>query len=186
MSKRYLRCIFSYIVIVAICASSPAIKPKLDQAGNVKVFIEEVKRVGQDEVHFRVKLINGSASPVFLGGGPLLLAGTEDDLSVEQPYLEQWKDGEWHLIVPCLENAPPSVIRLNPGKTIIQDRVLTNPVDAPCKERHLQFEGKFRFRLEYFLSEQEAKANERNFGSSRVNLPAPLVAVSDSFEIPSM
>jgi hypothetical protein len=170
------------IVTTSVCLCSSAVTANHDVADGVKVVVEKVERVSLNKVYFRLKLLNVLASPVFLDGRALLLLSEQP--FAEQLFLDQWKDGEWHSIVPCLENAPSSIFRLNPGKTISQDRVLTDPVEAPCKDRHFLLDGTFRFRLEYFLSEEEAKTNERNFNAPGANLPAPQVAVSASFEIP--
>jgi hypothetical protein len=168
-----LWCIFT----VAMSLGAAANEPSQHDSEQVTIVVNRINRVSPNEVHFQLSLRNATASPVFLEGRAL-------GFFPEQLYLEQWKDGRWHLIAPCLENAPSSVLRLNPGRAVNQDRVLTDPVEAPCKDRHVQLQGKFRFRLEYFLSEQDAKENERNFDASGANLPAPQVVVSASFEIP--
>jgi hypothetical protein len=152
-------------------------------SGDVKVIVKRIEHVSDKETHFRLSVINESASTVFLEGGAAEISSKEPVF--EKLFLEQWKDGGWRLVVPCLENAPSSIIRLNPGKTVNQDRVLTDPVRSACREGHIQFKGRFRFKLEYFQSEQEAKANERQFDLSGVSSPAPHVVASDSFEIPA-
>jgi hypothetical protein len=183
MIKGIIGSVLSYILLAVTWHQGSAIEPNQHGSGDVKVIVERIERASQKEVHFRLTMVNESASPVFLEGRAIELF--PEQTFPEQLYLEQWRDGEWHLVVPCLENAPSSVITLNPGMTISQDRVLTDPVESPCKERRVQFDGRFRFRLEYFLSEQDAKANERNVDSSGANVPAPHVALSDQFEIPT-
>jgi len=189
MNNSKLARIYLCIFVLASCLSVALIGQSQPRPASIKIIVVKVERVSQDEVHFKLNIHNESRSPVFLESSAELVStrlpnGPGDTSIPEQLYLERWQDGVWHQIVPCLENAPSSVLKLNPGKTVSQDRVLTDPVESPCKDRHVRLEGTFRFRLEYFLSEREAKANESNFDTSGANLPAPRVAVSASFEIP--
>jgi len=183
MSRGVIQSVLTYALIAVICIEPSASEPKQSEPLDVKIIVEKVERVNENEVHFRLSLLNASASPIFLEGRALLLFSEQP--IAEKLYLDQWKEGKWHSIAPCLENAPSAVIRLGSQRTINQDRVLTNPLEAPCKERHFQFSGRFRFRLEYFLSERDAKTNERNWDSGGANLPTPRFAASDSFEIPT-
>jgi hypothetical protein len=182
MTKGVIRSALTCVLIAFLWLDTSAIGPAQDAPSNIKLIVEKIDRVSENEVHFWLSLRNASASPIYLEGRALLRISSQP--FTEQLFLEQWKDGEWHLVVPCLENAPPDIIRLNPGTTISQERGLTNPLNAPCKVRQVIFAGTFRFRLNYFLSEKDARANERNFDLSRPNRPAPHAALSDSFEIP--
>jgi len=183
MTKLMIRNGVSGLLIAAACIAYSMSLPEQRDSGKVRIVVNRIERTSQKEIRFTLIVRNESALPVFLEGSARELSS--DQRFIEQLVLEQWKDRGWHIVVPCIENAPASVIKLGPGKTLIQVRVLTNPVESPCKERHIQFEGQFRFTVEYFPSEREAKANESAFGLARGNLPTPNVAVSDSFEIPT-
>jgi hypothetical protein len=185
MNGRFARRFLSCALMTTVCLCSSVAEQNLNESNNVKVLVENVERVGLDKIHFRLKLLNLSKSPVFLEARtPIYVERRETGIFPEQLYLEQWTANGWQSIVPCFENAPSFVARLDSGRALIQERELTNPVNAPCKKRRVELWGRFRFRLDYFLSEKDARSNERNFNSSEIPLPNPHVAVSDPFEIP--
>ncbi len=98
-------------------------------------------------------------------------------------YLEQWQDKiGWQVLAPCVDLAPSDVVRLKPAKSLIVEERFENPLPSVCKVRNIRFQGKFRFRLDYFLSEKAARRHEENFFSSSQG-PNRL-AVSEPFEIP--
>ena len=171
-------------VIILVCLWSSALDPKRIEPSEVRIRVESVERVSSNTVRFRVKLLNTSATPVFLEArAQLRYADPRASGFAEQLFLEQQTADGWKVIVPCLEEASSHVIRLDPGKELSQDRELKDPIIGVCKERHLDFAGKFRFRLSYFLSEKAARNDEKNFGRSETTLPAARIAVSEPFEI---
>ena len=87
-------------------------------------------------------------------------------------------------MVPCMDTPPPHVIKLNPGGAMTLDLVLELPLSGVCKERNIQLEGKFRYRLEYFQSEKQVRTYVKTRFSSRWREARAPVAVSEPFEIP--
>ena len=180
MNKNIVNAAVVWSLFASCCFVSSALQASREGAGKITITVKKIERVSIDKVHFWLKLENGSSGYIFLEGSNFGV------LDTEQLYLEQWRPNEgWHTVVPCPDTPPPSVIKLKAGEAINQERVLTNPIHALCMERTVQFEGRFRFRMEYFMSEKDATTNEKNFGLSEHPLPAPHVAVSDPFEIPS-
>jgi hypothetical protein len=151
-----------------------------DQSSGVKVVPERVERVSRDEAHFWLKVTNTSDKSVFLTGinyksGPLLYP----------VFLEQWRTNEdWKTVVPCMDTPPSDVIKLDPGRTKTLDLDLKLPLSAICKERDVQLEGKFRYRLDYFENEKEAQTYLKLMESRGYQPAQAEVAVSDAFEIP--
>jgi hypothetical protein len=164
--------------LIFLGVGSPLLRPS-DEATNVKIVSERVERVSRDKVHFWLKVVNTPSSPIFLIG-----------LNYEKPrpyplFLEQWQGEKgWKAVAPCPDVPPPDVIRLNPSEAMTLDFVLTLPVPTICNERNFQLAGKFRYRLDYFESEKEARAYVKLMYSpdwQRARSPA---AVSEPFEIP--
>ncbi len=151
----------------------------VDEPANVKVVSERVERVSRDEVHFWLKVVNGSSRPVFLVGINL-------DRPIPYPlFLEQWRPEEgWTAVAPCVDVAPPDVIRLKPSEVITLDFVLTIPPPRTCNEPNLSLEGRFRYRLDYFESEKEARTHAKEMYSPGHQPARAAVAVSEPFEIP--
>jgi hypothetical protein len=151
----------------------------LDEPAEVKVVLERIERVSRDEVHFSLKVANGSGRPVFL-------AGINFDRPIPYPlFLEQWRTEEgWKIVVPCMDVPPPHVIKLSPSGAITLDLVLKVPLSGVCKERNIQLEGGFRFRLDYFESEKQARTYLRKIFSPDWQSAHAAVAVSEPFEIP--
>ena len=151
------------------------------QRPTVEVLVERNERVSRDEARHRVKVTNRSDRPVFL-------TGIIDELGprLDPVYLEQWRTKEgWKTVVPCMDTPPPDVIKLNPGEAMTSDLVLKVPLFGVCKERNIQLEGRFRFRLEYFESEKQARTYLKKLFSGRWReARAAAVALSEPFEIP--
>jgi len=150
-----------------------------DESAGVKVVLERVERVSHDEVHFWLKVANESDRPVFL-------AGTNFERPIpELLYLEQWRTEEgWKVVVPCMDTPPPHVIKLKPSEAITLDLILKVPLSGVCKERNIQLEGRFRFRLDYFESEKQARTYLRKIFSPDWRSARAAVAVSEPFGIP--
>jgi hypothetical protein len=152
-----------------------------DEPAGVKVVVERLERVSRNEVHFWLKVANGSGSPVFL-------AGTNFERPIpELLFLEQWRTEEgWKIVVPCMDTPPPHVIKLNPSGAINLDLVLDLkfPGLGVCKERNIQLEGRFRYRLDYFRSAKQARTYVRKVFSLGWQSARTEVAVSEPFEIP--
>jgi len=149
-----------------------------DQATGLKVVDERVERVSRDKVHFWVKVANESDRPVFLIG-----------IQYRNPrpyylFLEQWRTVEgWKAVVPCMDMLPEDVITLKPGGTMRLDFLLKVPLSAVCKERNVNLEGRFRYRLEYFYSKKDALTYVKLMDSPDWKRASALSAVSESFEI---
>lgn len=136
--------------------------------------------MNRDEVHLSVRVANESRGPVFL-------MGIKYERPVPYPlYLEQWQETRgWKTVAPCVDVPPPHVIKINPHEAITQDLVLTLPLPSICKERNIQLEGRFRFRLEYFSSRKRARAYVQQMFSNDWKLAeAEAAAASEPFEIP--
>jgi len=164
-------------LIAFLCVGSSVSQPTQRERSNVKVTVEKVERVNGNEAHFWVKVVNKSATPVFIEAYSL------DTRILEDLYLEQWREREgWHAMFPCLDMAPGGVMKLKPGDAISQEFTLTNPLPTMCKDRNTHFEGRYRFVLNFFNSVKDARTDEKNFFSSGQSIP--LYAGSDPFEIP--
>lgn len=153
---------------------------RLDQPSSVEVLVERVKRISNDEAHFRVRVANTSKQPVFLTGI------IYESRSILSPiYLEKQHAAEgWKIVVPCMDTPPPHVIKLEPAKPMTENLVLKVPLEGVCKERNIQLEGKFRFRVDYFEGEDQARASLKKFFSKGVQEAHAAVALSEPFEIP--
>ena len=169
----------TWSLLAVLCAGFSPLQASGEPAG-VKVVLERVERVSRDEVHFSLKVANGSGSPVYL-------AGINFDRPIpELLFLEQWRTEEgWKIVVPCMDTPPPHVIKLKPNGAITLDLVLNVHQLGVCKERNIQFEGKFRFRLDYFKSEKQARTYLKILDSRGYQPAHAAVAVSEAFEIPA-
>jgi hypothetical protein len=149
------------------------------QPAGVKVVVERVERVSRDEVHFSVRLANESGAPVFL-------TGIKYERPVPYPvFLEQWREKEgWKTVAPCVDVPPPDVIKMKPGEAITLDHVLKLPPATICKDRNIQLEGRFRFRLDYFRSKKQARTYVKVMFSRDWHRAQAAAAVSEPFEVP--
>lgn len=170
---------FLFCCLLVASPTGSSLLPSSEPAG-AEIVVEQVKRVSRDEVHFWLKVTNRSDRPVFLAG-----VNYESGPRLDPVYLEQWrtKDG-WKIVAPCMDTAPPHVIKLNPGGTMTLDLVLELPLSAACKERSIELKGRFRFRLEYFESEKQVRTYVKKLFSRRWQEARAPVAVSEPFEIP--
>ncbi len=151
-----------------------------NDTSRVEILIESVQRVSPQEVHFRLKVTNRSNRPVFLNG-----IKYESERHLYPVYLEQWRTREgWKIVVPCMDFPPPHVIKLDPGEAMALAPVLQLPLSSVCKVRNVQLEGEFRFRVEYFDSEKQARAYIEKLFSPRWKEARAPVAFSEAFEIP--
>lgn len=147
-------------------------------APQIKLVVERVERPSQNEVRFQLRIISNSEKPVFLEGQNF------GKPFPDPVFLEQWRGKEgWHIVAPCPDVPPPDVIKLKPASEMTLERVLTIPINAPCKERSIRLEGRFRFSVDYFESEKEAHRYISQFFSPRQ--PAEK-ALSETFEIPQL
>jgi len=151
-----------------------------DEPARVEVLVERVERQSRDQVHFWLKVTNRLDRPVFLAG-----TNFESRPIPELAFLEQWRPKQgWKLVAPCMDTPPPHVIKLNPGGAMTLDLVLELPLSAVCKERNIQLEGRFRYRLEYFDSEKQARTYVKKIFSPRWREARARVTLSEPFEIP--
>jgi len=152
----------------------------LKQPSNVEVLVEHVERISGDEAQFRVRITNRSEEAVFLTG-----IVYESSSQLYPIYLEQQRAARnWKIVVPCMDTPPPHVIKLEPAKTMIENLVLKVPLEGVCKERDIQLEGNFRFRLQYFDSEKNARAYMKKLFSADWQDTRSAVALSEPFKIP--
>ena len=143
----------------------------------MEVRVERMERPSSTEARFQVTITNRSTNPVFISGIQF-----QDRTTPFPVYLErQSESGSWKVVSPCVDVAPPSVIRLEPAKSIREDFTLKNPLEGVCKEKAVTFKGLFRFRIAYFDSEESASAFLKNFFSSKAR---GRTALSKAFEIP--
>ncbi len=151
-----------------------------DQPPTVEVRVERNERINRNEVRFRVSVTNRSSVPVFLTG--IIYESTS---LLDHVYLEQQRvTGDWKIVVPCIDMPPPHVIKLDPAKPKIEDLVLKVPLERVCKVRNIQLEGKFRFRVNYFETEEQARAFLKKFFSKGGQEAHAADALSEPFEIP--
>ena len=174
-----LPCFLACSLLAVLYVASSPLQSSAQPAG-LKVVVERVERVSRDEVHFSVRVANESEAPVFLIG-----------IKYERPepypvYLEQWRDNKgWKTVAPCVDVQPQHVIKMNPSEAINLDRVLKLPPATICKDRNLQLEGRFRFRLDYFRSKKQARTYVKVMSSQDwQRAQAEAAAVSEPFEIP--
>ncbi len=152
------------------------------EAGGVEIVVERIQRVSRDEVHFWLKVTNRSDRPIFLAG-----TNFESRPIPELVFLDQWRTKEgWKTVAPCMDTPPPHVIKLNPAGAMTLDLVLDLSLPRVCKERNIQLEGRFRYRVEYFASEKQARAYLKKLFSRHWQEARPplTLAVSEPFEIP--
>jgi hypothetical protein len=136
--------------------------------------------VSRDEVHFLLKVANRSDKPIFLAG-----VNYESGPSAELLFIDQWQPKEGWNRSSCMDTPPPHLIKLNPNEAITQVLWDKLPISQICKNPITQFEGKFRFRLEYFDSEKQARTYVKRMFSPRWRETRARVALSEPFEIPS-
>lgn len=146
-----------------------------DTAAGVQLETVQVVRVGPNEVHLKVKIVNGSDKPVF---------GATIDREVLVPYpvyIEQWQPSRgWTIVAPCVDVPPPYVVRVDPGKAVSGDYRVKVPLGGACKQRDLKLQGRFRWRWEYFANERGAQAYSRGLETKGAR-----VVVSEPFRIPA-
>jgi len=161
--------------------------PPPGQGGGVEISVERVERLSREEARFQVKVRNGSGAAIFLTAINYAKLGLKDESRprLYPLYLEQLrgKDG-WKLVAPCMDAPPPDVIKLGPAESMTEDRGLKVPLGGVCKERDVQLEGKFRFRLAYFESEKQAKDYIDKLFSPQWPEARAANAFSEEFEIP--
>ena len=153
----------------------------------IDILVERIERVSRDEVHFRVKVRNRSDRSIFLTAINYELFGIKDE-SGPRPYpvyLEQWRAKEGWTTISCIDTPPPHVVKLNPSEMISEESWAKLPMSVICRNRIAAWEGKFRFRLEYFESEKQARAYVKKIFSRRWREAHAAVALSEPFEIPS-
>lgn len=168
------------------CIGSFALQTPRIEFPKVKVLVDRVERVSSNEADFSLKIVNASTGPVFLEAYPLLKRNTEKTRIFEGLYLEQWREREgWIIVVPCRDLFVSDAIKLEPDEAMTQERVLKLPLSAVCKERNIHFEGKFRFRVDYFESGNAVETYIEQMSSLGHEPEPPAFAVSEPFEIPS-
>lgn len=166
-------------LIIILWLSSPTLQSAQSRPSKVRIEIVQIERVDSSEVQFRLKLINESNKAVFVEGS------TFDSPVPEPLYIEQWEaEKGWHIVVPCVDTAPGDVIKLRSAESLALESKLATPLPSVCKERNPQFDGKFRFRLDFFTNEKAAKIHEQNFFTT--DHKPEHVAVSETFEIPPL
>lgn len=153
--------------------------PATTEPTGAQILIERMKRVSRDEVHFTLRVTNRSDRPIFF-------SGISDELGqrLDPVHLEQWRSKEGWTAISCIDTPPPHVLRLNPGQTIVQELRLVLPMSVVCKNRITQLEGRFRFRLEFFESEKQARGYMKKLFSPRRQEARAQMAVSEPFEMP--
>jgi len=173
------------LVLSCVLASSCLVfsQSHLEESRAVEVVVESIERVSHDEARFRLKISNRLDLQVFLAAYNL---GAEP--IPELLFIEHWQPDEgWQIVAPCMDTPPASVMKLNPGDTITLQRRLVSGRSAVCRVRKVQFEKKFRFRLEYFDAAKKLRTYLESFPHFEgTKLEAkPRIAVSETFKIPS-
>jgi hypothetical protein len=161
--------------------------PHTGQHAGVEISVTRIERLSRDEAHFQVKVRNGSGTSVFLTAIDYARLGVKDGSGPQAypVYIEQWRGTEgWKIVAPCMDSPPPHVMRLSPAASLIEDRALKVPLGGPCKERNVQLEGKFRFRLDYFQSEAQARHYIETLFSPQWKQARAAAALSQEFEMP--
>ena len=178
MSIRTLRnLLFCSLFLASFVRLSPA---HSDEPARVEILVGRVERVSRDEVHFWLKVSNRSDRPMFL-------AGTSFESRKPTPeliFIQQWQPEEGWKESYCTDTPPPHVIKLNPREAITQEMWVKLPMSVVCRNPIMRLEGRFRFRLEYFESEKQARAYVKKLFSDRWREARAPVAVSEPFEIP--
>jgi hypothetical protein len=83
-----------------------------------------------------------------------------------------------------MDTPPPHIVKLEAGNSMIENLALKVPLEGVCKERNIPFEGKFRFRLNYFDTEENARAHLKKFFSPGWQDQRVPVVLSEPFKIP--
>ncbi len=165
------------LLLVPFIESSTA---RSDSSHNVQVIVVRNERISGSEIQLQVRITNRSERPVFMTG-----IIYEDGPRLYPVYLEQLRPPEgWKIVVPCVDTDPPHVIKLEPGKSMTEDFFLKLPLEGVCKVQYIKLEGKFRFRLNYFGTEERARAHLEKFGSWGWENAQEGEALSEPFEIP--
>lgn len=173
------RVVFAWVLIAFLIVGFSPLYSSDEGTDDIQVYSVNVQRVNRNEVHLRLKVINRSRRLVFL-------AGENIDGPLPYPvFLEKWQgDESWTAVAPCMDVPPPQVIRLDPGKALETGYNLRVPPPRTCNEPKLQFEGRFRYRLDYFMSEKEAQTYLHIVYSPGRQPTRAHVALSEPFEIP--
>jgi hypothetical protein len=173
-----LKSVLGWNLIACACIASSPLRTLEDRPAKLKIVHQRVERENPNEVHFWLKVINESGRPV------VLTAIGSDNPRPYPLFLEQWrpKDG-WTAVAPCIDVPPPALLTLNSGESLAVDFVLTTPPSRICNEPNLQLKGRFRYRLDYFGSEEEARAYAKKVYSPGVQPGRAAVALSQPFEI---
>ena len=168
--------------LLAIFGVGFSVVQSSDEPARVRVLSERVERVSHDEVHLWVKVANISDRAVFLTG-----INYESGPRLYPVFLEQWRTKVgWKTVAPCMDTPPPDVIKLNLSQAMTLDFVLKIPLSGVCKERNIQIGGRFRYRLDYFDNEKQAR-NYLEILTTQGYQPAHAgVVVSEPFEIPPL
>ena len=170
---------FLFCCLIVASPTGASLLPSPGRAGP-EIVVERVERVSRDEVHFWLKITNRADRPIFLAG-----INYESGPRPELVFLAQWRPPEGWKRSACMDTPPPDVIKLNPGEAITQELWGKLPMSVVCRNPITRFEGKFRFRLEYFESEKQARTYVKQIFSPRWREARALVALSEPFEIPS-
>ena len=182
MRNNSVAVILSWSLIALLCSRPSALRSSPDESTKVKVVVERVERVNRSKAHFSLRVVNESAAPVFLEAYPF-------DLKIlDGLYLEQWRTEEgWKVVLPCRDLFASDTIKLKPGEAMTQEREMTFPItEGACKERNIHFEGRFRFRLDYFESANGVRKYIEQMDSAHHEPRPPAFAVSEPFEIPAL
>jgi hypothetical protein len=167
--------------------------PPVKQTREVTVVVDRVRRVSANEADFSIRITNGTANPVYFLGVDYRkmqrIISKKDDPSLQPALfgvlLEQKTALEdWHVIAPCPDVPPPDVISMNSGDSQLIESGITNPIEALCKKRDLEFSGSFRIAAEYFASEEEANSVLKSYDQGVESASRPVRTVSEPFEIP--
>ncbi len=162
-------------------------QPSTDEPARVEILVERIERVSRDEVHFWLKVSNRSDEPVFLTGinyELLTKINYKSGPRLYPVYIEQWRLKEGWKRTCGMDTPPPHVIKLNRGDAITEVLWEKLPMSLVCRNRITRWEGKFRFGLEYFDSEKQARIYVKKIFSRRWKEARAQVAFSEAFEIP--
>jgi len=172
----------SILIWILLVAFGVGISPvqSSNESVRVTVVVGQVDRVSRDEVHFSVKVSNLSERPVFLTG-----INYESGPRLYPVFLEHSRTiGDWKVVAPCMDTPPPDVIKMSPSEAITLDFGLKVPLSGVCKERDVDFDGRFRFRINYFESEKLARTYMKKIFSRGYQSASAALALSEPFEIP--
>jgi len=165
--------------ILSTCTSSSPPRREA-KPRELTIIVEQAKRVSPDKAQFTFEVKNNSERQIYLAGYKL---GSR--LRLHPVFLEQWRsETGWKAVAPCVDVLPPPVTKLDPGQAVAHELVLEVPLPTVCKERNLRLEGKFRLRLEYFETEDDAQAywDKYGYGSDATDELKARIAVSKPFE----